>query len=95
MILQFGKYKGYDISNIPEDYLDWLISTTQKTLSDYKEEKARREYMQEASLPWVERVIQAGYRSLAMQHHPDHGGNTEDMRQINAAHEKLKQLVKK
>ena len=31
-------------------------------------------------------VIDARYRELARQHHPDHGGNTETMARINAAY---------
>lgn len=30
-------------------------------------------------------VIQAGYRALARQHHPDHGGSTTTMQKVNAA----------
>ena len=41
----------------------------------------------------MERIIQAGYRQLAVQNHPDKGGNTTTMQEINAAHEKLKSMV--
>lgn len=30
--------------------------------------------------------IKSAYRALAMQHHPDHGGTVEKMREINAAY---------
>jgi DnaJ-domain-containing protein 1 len=30
--------------------------------------------------------IKSAYRALAMQHHPDHGGSTERMREINLAY---------
>jgi DnaJ-domain-containing protein 1 len=30
--------------------------------------------------------IRSAYRSLAMQHHPDHGGSVEKMREINLAY---------
>ena len=33
------------------------------------------------------------YRKLAMQHHPDRGGRTEDMQQINAEYDELKKRV--
>lgn len=49
--------------------------------------------------PWVEKIVQAGrasgsqppealragYRTLARQHHPDHGGLTADMQAVNEA----------
>lgn len=33
------------------------------------------------------------YKKLAMQYHPDHGGSTEDMQQINAEYDELKKRV--
>ena len=94
MILQFGKYKGYDLQAIPDDYLEWLISTQEKTLTSYQEERTRRQDLQEAQLSWAERLVQTGFRTLAMQCHPDHGGNNESMRQVIAAHERLKELLR-
>jgi hypothetical protein len=34
-------------------------------------------------------VAQAAYRALAREHHPDHGGTTERMRDLNAAYEQV------
>lgn len=94
MILQFGKYKGYDLHAIPDDYLEWLISTQEKTLASYTEERKRRQDLQEAQLSWAERLVQTGFRTLAMQYHPDHGGDSESMRQVIAAQERLKELLR-
>ena len=33
--------------------------------------------------------IRSAYRKLAMQHHPDHGGTVEKMREINAAYDAI------
>jgi hypothetical protein len=93
MILKFGKYKDQDIKTVPDDYLAWLIETQKKTLSEYQEEQERRAALQDARRSWAERLIQAGYRALANKHHPDHGGNDNDMLQVTAAKEKLKTLV--
>jgi hypothetical protein len=95
MILQFGKHKGRDIRDVPADYLTWIIQQQQKTLEEYKQELTRREALSDAKLSWVERMVQAGYRSLATQYHPDHGGDNESMRQIIAANERLKDMLKK
>jgi hypothetical protein len=94
MILQFGKFKGYDLQEVPNDYLSWIIETQKKTLSEYEAEQTRRQSLQEARLSWAERIVQAGYRTLAMQCHPDHGGSNESMRQVIAAQERLKDLLK-
>jgi hypothetical protein len=94
MILRFGKYKGYDLMATPDDYLDWLIAVQEKTLAEYRCELERRRALQDAKLSWVDRIVQTGFRNLAMQYHPDRGGDDESMRQVVAAHERLKVLVK-
>jgi hypothetical protein len=38
-------------------------------------------------------MIKEGYRALASKHHPDKGGNTEDMAGINAAEHRLSTMV--
>ena len=39
--------------------------------------------------------LKKAYRRLAMQHHPDCGGDTETMKQINAEHDELFEVLKK
>ena len=34
-------------------------------------------------------VIKAAYRALAHLHHPDHGGDTQEMQAVNAAYQQL------
>lgn len=38
--------------------------------------------------------LKAEYRRLAMEHHPDRGGDTETMQKINAAYEKAFEILK-
>lgn len=95
MILQFGKYKGRDVRDVPEDYLRWIIDHQQKTLNDYQAEIIRRQSLLDARLSWAERLVQAGYRSLALKYHPDRGGDNESMQQVIAAQEKLKELIQR
>lgn len=84
--LKFGKYKGWQLSEVPEDYLEWLISQQQKTIDEYQAEVDRRH----SDLSWEQKIVQAGYHALSLKHHPDRGGNTSDMKNLNAAHESLK-----
>lgn len=95
MILQFGKYKGYDLQQVPLDYLQWLIAQQQKTVEEYQSEIIRRQSLQDAKLSMAERIVQAGFRTLASQYHPDHGGSNDAMRQVIAANEKLKEMLKR
>ena len=43
--------------------------------------------------PWE--VIVSAYRSLALMHHPDRGGNEETLKEINRAFDSLKNHLKK
>ena len=40
-------------------------------------------------------TVRESYKSMAMKNHPDSGGSTESMRQINEAYQLLKDLYKK
>ena len=40
-------------------------------------------------MTWEQRIIEAGYRALAKQHHPDKGGQAADMVALNAARDRL------
>lgn len=94
MILNFGKHSGKHISQVPTEYLDWLLKSNQETVRAVEEELARRALAEEANLSWVEKVIVAGYREMAKRHHPDVGGSTSDMQEINAAVEKLREIAR-
>ena len=95
MNLTFGKYKGWELSQVPDDYIEYMISSNEKSLRMFKDEKERRITQAEAKMPMMERLIQAGYRQLATQNHPDKGGNTRTMQEINAAHERLKDIIRR
>jgi hypothetical protein len=93
MKLTFGKYNGWELSQVPDHYIDWQIEQNEKSIKMFRDEKERRLAQIEAKLPMMERLIQVGYRTLASQNHPDKGGNTKTMQEVNAAYEKLKQLA--
>ena len=95
MILSFGKHAGKDITMVPTDYLDWLKESNEKTLRAIQAELDRREQMASANSSWMEQVVTAGLKNLAMKHHPDKGGKVTDMQEINAAAELLKDFAKK
>lgn len=42
MILTYGQYKGSDISEVPDQYLQWLIESAQKTIEDVTKELDKR-----------------------------------------------------
>lgn len=92
--LKFGKHKGQDIRTVPSEYLKFLVSSAQETIAECEAELGRREMIEAAELPWLRRVVEVGYRELARKCHPDvAGGDLEAMRKLNAAIEKLRELV--
>ena len=42
MILQFGKYRGCSIRQVPDEYLDWLLKTQKETVQAIETEIERR-----------------------------------------------------
>jgi hypothetical protein len=98
--MPFGKHKGVELADLPNDYLAWLID-----LDDLREplrSAVNREYafrsggsaargldglaicLASEQVPLARRVFDLGYRTLAQRLHPDHGGNPAQMRALNA-----------
>lgn len=92
-MLTFGKYKGWDLTEVPDDYVEYMVQQKRRDLQLWEDEQRRRELLREADLPWVEKLIKAGHHTLAQKYHPDRGGSAEDMQAINAAAEQLKDFV--
>ena len=100
MILNFGKYRGRYLDEVPLSYLAWLFESLNGR-PDIREavllELRRRVSAYEAiyeldtkplSMERVKRV----YRTLAMEFHPDrNGGNGDAMKGINAFYEAIRQ----
>lgn len=91
--LQFGKWEGYDIRDVDREYLEWLKEHSERTINMVTEELERRDNDAEASMSWMERIIAAGYRELSKKHHPDRGGDPEEMKELNASHDLLKEAL--
>lgn len=96
MKLQWGKYKGSDIEDVPEEYLRSTIRWSEKNIQDCNAELERRAAIEDAERSMVDRVVSAGFRELAKRCHPDlHGGDGEEMKQLNAAVEMLRDMLRR
>lgn len=95
MFLNFGKYRGHDLSEIPLSYLAWIF----ETLDGKPEliEAARQEIRRRVSgyepdpEPLDAERLRRIYRTLAIEHHPDHGGDNGIMAGINLLYEAIRQ----
>lgn len=96
MKMPFGKFKGYDLKEIPDDYLQWLmfeIDLREPLRSavhrEYYARSQDREYEETAASTLDANRIKGIYWNLARQYHPDKGGNGDVMKGINIFYEAI------
>ena len=109
MKMPFGKYRGLRVSDIPDQYLIWLLSLSalrEPLLSHVRSEAKRRRLRRDQSHVGANphgccsdpetaiQVIDAGARSLANRHHPDRGGEPEKMVLINTCADWLRAQIR-
>jgi hypothetical protein len=103
MTMRFGKFKGWPIEDLPDDYLRWLrgLEDLREPLRSavHAEWAARQGHSGLAPLavdvrPVAEELVTAGLRQLTQRHHPDCGGSTQVMQQVNQAAEWLRAAVR-
>lgn len=89
MRMPFGKFKGLQVSDLPDWYLSWLWQRVDlreplrsEVLNSLVGATDRR------TLITLDRVKSA-YRSLALKWHPDRGGSNQAMAALNEFYEKL------
>jgi len=96
--MPFGKHKGKSLTDIPIDYLVWLVNECdlKESLRVAVEKELRRREFAHSPEPTGKTtslstdVVHSWYRKLSMEFHPDRrGGNHEGMKAINRAKELL------
>jgi hypothetical protein len=102
--MTFGRHKGQPLSEIPSDYLVWILEHANNAKPYLRKaierEMARREHddngkQHTASGNLTNGIIRTWFRELCLKFHPDRGGHVEAMKAINHAHDRLKDLVRK
>lgn len=99
--MRFGKYRGTPIQALDDGYLAWLArqnwinadlrEAVEAEITNRGEGTGHpRPRLESAPPDVVDELIQAGYRALAKKYHPDVGGDTERMQQINRAVDALR-----
>ena len=103
--MEFGKYRGEPIAQVPTGYLTWLLEQDwpkDETLDAVRVELCRRFDIEprcvrvetpvlvpKALREHVDTILVSGFRDAALQTHPDHGGTDERMRGLIAARDWL------
>jgi hypothetical protein len=101
MRMPFGRYRGQLLSQVPDSYLAWLrsIALREPLASAVAEEQLRREQipltltLPVRSVPLFAELLERGYRALARHKHPDTGGSTEAMQELNALVASMRQQL--
>ena len=95
MRMPWGKYRGYELESLPDDYLWWLYGRDLMSNWDLSEEVSCMvhdrfpEKFTVYSSPMVQSHginpddINRIYRKLAAKWHPDRGGTTAAMQALN------------
>lgn len=98
--MPFGRHKGVLVGELPDEYLDWLHARElREPLRAAVLQEWRWRFADDAPAPpdtrrMADQIIMVGYRSLALEHHPDRGGATQAMQAINAAAAWLRRAVR-
>lgn len=87
--MPFGKFKGVPVSELPADYLGWLLSLgdllreplrsavegeRERRTSQKPEPEGISELFEQEVRSMKQGIIDAGFRALAKRFHPDTGG---------------------
>ncbi len=88
--MPFGRYKDYQVDDLPGNYLEWLIDNVD-LWEPLRSEVYRQLYgCKDNVVAPDESKTKAIYRQLAQKWHPDRGGSTEAMQAVNEFYELLK-----
>lgn len=97
--MPFGKFKGWLVSALPGDYLDWLVNIKlspwlRRAVETELEHRGDYDRPQPAvDLMDLPTLIRQWHREMAMKFHPDRDGSNEAMQAINHAHDRLRELL--
>ncbi len=90
--LPLGKFKFQPLSEIPTEYLEWVLNVLDarnpmliKGVADELRMRARTSSTSDRHVDtaMAQQIITSGRRTLAQRFHPDKGGDPAIMKQVN------------
>ena len=100
--MPFGMFKGRLLSDLPDDYLEWLLTIdlrdplrthVEAEIEDREAVATKSKSIGKDERRMAEEIITTGFRAMAKVHHPDKGGSTKAMQALNAANQWLKNII--
>jgi hypothetical protein len=85
----YAKYKEF-ASDFPDPEADAYAARQQAQRAKWSRDEGRRQQQEAFAL----KIIDAGYKKLANEYHPDHGGKKEDFQLLKEAADLLKASLK-
>lgn len=106
MQMPFGKHRGEEIDDIPEDYLFWCLRNLENLTPWLRENmEVSLEHRRSRKMPEppqqtcrtdrgaVLSLVNMVHKEMTFRFHPDRGGSNEAMKAVQAYVERLRSLV--
>ncbi len=98
--MPWGKHKGKPLTDVPSDYLQWVIAEADNA-SSWLKQQIKQELSRRCSPPPRQASntalsvdqIDDWFRRLARKYHPDVGGDNEIMKALQDGYEELKRMI--
>ena len=104
MRIPFGKYIGAEISDVPHDYLCWVLNNLASLRPDLR--LAIEDHLGSLRPPKPApapaprpapavpvAALQSVYREMSRRFHPDHGGSHDAMIAVNCVFERIRETL--
>jgi hypothetical protein len=97
MKMPWGKHRGMDLADVPEDYLRWALEHAEVMGPVLREAIRQRLGLPTESasnnqiVATVRDCLKVIYRELSLRYHPDRGGSHAAMIAVNHMHERLQE----
>jgi hypothetical protein len=105
--MRFGKYRGRELEDIPDDYKYWLLDASRETvlaleddLGEAHESPSNGNGHHDSAPPnlppGTKQLIEVGFKTLAKRYHADLNGGRADPRmvELNLMMEQLRKILK-
>jgi hypothetical protein len=105
--MRFGKYRGKELINIPDNYKYWLLDASRELILDLEDDlgethephsngNGHHDSAPPNLPPLTKQLVEIGFKTLSKRYHPDlnNGRADERMVELNLVMEQLRKILK-